>query len=155
VFDLAGYVNAVQQHVGGAEQVRELLFLDTAYQRFDGALVFGTGMAGDLVAEVIDGGGQEAAGAAGRVEHGFALDQAGVDAVGHEGGDGARGVELARIAGAAQVVEHLFVDIAQAGAGFEVVEVDGVFQLFDHRQHLRAGFHVVVGVFKDLLDDFV
>ena len=35
------------------------------------------------------------------------------------------------------------------------MEVDGVFQLFDHGQHLRAGFHVVVGVFKDLLDDLV
>jgi hypothetical protein len=65
-------------------------------------------------------------------------------------GDGARGVELARIAGAAQIVEHLLVHVAQAGTGLEVVEVDGRFQLLDHGQHLRAGFHVVVGVFKDL-----
>ena len=37
------------------------------------------------------------------------LIQARVHWVGHEGGDGARGVELARVARAAQVVEHLLV----------------------------------------------
>ena len=35
------------------------------------------------------------------------------------------------------------------------MEVDGVFQFFDHGQHLRAGFHEVVGVFKNLFEDLV
>jgi hypothetical protein len=114
---------------------------------FDGALVLGAGFGGELVAEVVDGRSQEATGAAGRVHHLFALVQARVDLRSTMNcGDGARGVELARIAGTAQVVEHLLVDIAQAGAGLEVVEVDGFFQLLDHGQHLRAGLHVVVGV---------
>jgi hypothetical protein len=112
-------------------------------------------LAAELVAEVVDDGGQEAAGAASRVHHHFALVETRIDTVGHEGGDGARRVELARIARTAQIVEQLLVHVAQAGTGLEVMEVDGIFQLLDHGQHLRAGFHVVVGVFKDLLDDFV
>jgi hypothetical protein len=54
-----------------------------------------------LLAQVFDGADQEAAGAGGRVEHLFA--QLRVDHVHHELGDGARGVELARVAGALQV----------------------------------------------------
>jgi hypothetical protein len=38
------------------------------------------------------------------------------------------------------------------GARFEVVEIDGFFELLDYRQHRRTGFHVVVGVFEDALD---
>jgi hypothetical protein len=50
-----------------------------------------------LIAHVADGAGQEATGAAGRVEQGFA--RFGVDHLDHEGGDGARGVVLAGVAG--------------------------------------------------------
>ena len=55
--------------------------------------------------------GEKAAGAAGGVEQ----DLAGlrVDALGHEGGDGARPVVLARVAGALQVVEDLLVEITK------------------------------------------
>ena len=69
-----------------------------------------------------DGAGEEAAGAAGGVEQ----DLAGlrVDAVGHEGGDGARRVVLAGVAGALQVVEDLLVDVAEVLALGQVVEVD-------------------------------
>ncbi len=78
----------------------------------------------------------------------LALVQAWVDPVDHELGNGAGGVELPGIAGTAQVVEHLLVHIPKAGAGLEVVKVDGFFQLLDDGQHLRAGFHVVVGVLE-------
>ncbi len=155
VLDLTGHVDAVQQHVGGAQQVWQLLFLDAVDQILNGALVFGAGLGGDLITKMIDGSRQKSTRATGRVHHGFAFVQARVDPVGHKGGDGARGVELARIARAAQVVEHLFVDIAQAGAGFEVVEVDGCFQFFDHGQHLRARLHVIVGIAKHLANDLV
>ena len=47
-----------------------------------------------------------------------------VDAVDHEGGDGARRVVLARVAGALQVVEDLLVDVAEVLALGQVVEVD-------------------------------
>ena len=72
-----------------------------------------------------------------------------VDAVDHEGGDGARGVVLARVAGALQVVEDLLVDVAEVLALGQVVEVDGV-DLVDHLAHELAGLHVVVGVLEDV-----
>jgi hypothetical protein len=90
------------------------------------------------------------------VEHGLAprffRAQAGIDAVHHEFGDCPRSVELAGIAGAAQVVEDLLVDVAELAAGLEVVVVDGFFQLLDDAQHQGAGLHVVVGVDEDLAD---
>ena len=97
-----------------------------------------------------DGAGEEAAGAAGRVEQ----DLAGlrVDAVDHEGGDGARRVVLARVAGALQVVEDLLVDVAEVLALGQVVEVDLV-DLVDHLPHELAGLHVVVGVLEDVAHD--
>ena len=102
------------------------------------------------LAHVADGAGEEAAGAAGGVEEDFA--GLGVDAVGHEGGDGAGGVVLARVAGALQVVEDLLVDVAEVLALGQVVEVDAV-DLVDHLAHELAGLHVVVGVLEDVADD--
>ena len=94
-----------------------------------------------------DGAGEEAAGAAGGVEE----DLAGlrVDAVGHEGGDGAGGVVLAGVPGALEVVQDLLVDVAEVLALGQVVEVDGV-DLVDHLAHELAGLHVVVGVLEDV-----
>ena len=112
MFDLAGYVDAVQQHIGGAQQMGQLFFLDAVDQVFNGVLVFGAGLGTELMAEMVDGGGQEAAGATCRVHHAFAFIQTWINAIGHEGGDGARGVKLTGIACTAQVVEHLFVNIA-------------------------------------------
>ena len=95
VADVGGHVDAVQQHVGHAQQVRQVLLLDAGEAVLDGALV---GLGLGLLAQVLDGAGQEAAGAAGRVEDGLA--EARVDLLDDELGDGARGVELARVAGA-------------------------------------------------------
>ena len=44
VVDLAGHVDAVQQHVGGAEQMRQLFLLDAVDQLFNGAFVVGAGI---------------------------------------------------------------------------------------------------------------
>ena len=63
------------------------------------------------LADVFDGAGEEAAGAAGGVEDEFA--QARVGALDHELGDGARGVVLARVAGALEVAQDLLVDVAE------------------------------------------
>ena len=48
---LAGHVDAVQQHVGGAQQVRQLLLLDAEDELVNGALVFGAGLVGELAAK--------------------------------------------------------------------------------------------------------
>ena len=102
------------------------------------------------LAHVADGAGEEAAGAAGGVEQDFAGLR--VDAVDHEGGDGAGGVVFAGIAGALQVVEELLVDVAEVLAFGEVVEVDAV-DLVDDLAHQLAGLHVVVGILEDAADD--
>ena len=145
VADEAGVLNAVQQHVGDAEHVRELLLLDGAQGLLHALLVL------DLfhvaLAHVADGAGEKAAGAAGGVEQDFA--GLGIDAVHHEGGDGARRVVLARIAGALQVVEDLLVDVAEVLALGEVVEVHLV-DLVDDLPHELAGLHVVVGVLEHI-----
>ncbi len=94
---------------------------------------------------MVDGAGEEAAGAAGGVEH----DLVGlrVELVDDELGHGARGVELAGVAGALQVAQNLLVDAAEGVAVFGVVEVD-LADLVDHLPHERAGLHVVVGILK-------
>ena len=74
------------------------------------ALLVGGGL--DVVlADVLDGAGEKAAGAAGGVEDVFA--QLRVDALDHELGDGARGVVLAGVAGALEVAQDLLVDVAE------------------------------------------
>ena len=92
-----------------------------------------------------DGAGEKAARAAGGIEQDFAGMR--VDAIHHEGGDGARRVVFAGVAGALQVVEDLLVDVAEVLALGEVVEIDLV-DLVDDLPHELAGLHVVVGVFE-------
>ena len=103
-----------------------------------------------VLTHVADGAGEKAAGAAGWVEENLARLR--VDAIDHEGGNGAGRVVLARVAGALQVVQDLFVDVAEMLALGEVVEVDAV-DLVDHLAHELAGLHVVVGVLKDIAHD--
>ena len=102
------------------------------------------------LAHVAQRSGQEAAGAAGRVEQGLA--GPGVEAVDHEGGDGPGRVVLARIARRLQVVQDLFVDIAKMLAFAQVVEID-LGDLVDHLPHQLAGFHVVVGILEHIAHD--
>jgi hypothetical protein len=92
---------------------------------------------------------QEAAGAAGGIEQDFA--GARVDPVHHEGGDGARGVILARIAGRLQVIQDLLVDVAEVLALGQIVEIDGV-DLVHDLPHELAGLHVVVCVLENVFD---
>jgi hypothetical protein len=48
----------------------------------------------------------------------------GINAIGHEGRNGARGIILARVAGTLEVVEDLLVDVAEVLALGQVVEID-------------------------------
>ena len=138
----------MQQHVGDGEQVRQGLFLDTEDAPLqDGVVLDGLDL---VLADVLQGADEEAAGAAGRVEDLFA--QPRVDHVGHELGDGARRVVLAGVAGALEVLQNLLVDVAEEVALRGDVEVDAV-DLVDHLADQGAGLHVVVGILEDLLDD--
>ena len=146
--DEGGVVDAVQQHVGHAEHVRELLFLAGAQGLLH--LLFIGWFLHVALAHVADGAGEKAAGAAGWVEENLA--GVWVDTLGHEGGDGAGRVVLARVAGALEVGQDLFVDVAEMLALGQVVKVD-VVDLVDHLAHELAGLHVVVGVFEDIPHD--
>ena len=148
VADVGGRVDAVQDHVGDGQHVRQGLFLDATNGLDQRLFVF---LGFDVVrALVVDGAGEKAAGAAGGIEHDFV--QLRVDAVDDEPGEGARGVELARVAGALQVAQDLLVDAAEGVAVARVVEVDFA-DLVDDLAHQRAGLHVVVGVFEHAADD--
>ncbi len=134
--------------------MRELFLLDAANALSDGFAVLCAGFLADLPLQMRDGGGEEAAGAAGGVEHGLALLKIGIDHLHHELGDGTRGVELPGIASAAQVIEDLFIHVSKLAAALDVVEVHGFIQLLDDGQHLGARLHVVVGVLEDIAHDF-
>ena len=102
-----------------------------------------------LLAQVLDGADEEAAGAAGGVEDGFA--EARIDLLDDELGDGARRVELAGVAGGLKVLEKLLVDVAEHVAVIGGVEVDAV-DLVDDLAHQRAVLHVVVGILEGRAD---
>ena len=108
-----------------------------------------------LLAQVLNGADEEAAGAAGGVEDGLA--QAGIDLLDDELGDGAGRVELARVAGRLEVLQELLVDIAEHVAIVGCVEVDSI-DLVDDLPHQGAVLHVVVGILErhaDEAGDFV
>ena len=147
VADGGGDVDAVQEEIGHAQDVREVLFLDAGEAVLDGALV---GLGLGLFAQVLDGADEEAAGAAGWVEDGPA--EAGIDLLDDELGDGARGIELAGIARGLEVFEQLFVDVAEHVSVIGGIEVDAV-DLVDDLAHQRAVLHVVAGTVEGGLDE--
>ena len=147
VADVGGHVDAVQQQIGHAQDVRQVLLLDAGEAVLDGALV---GLGLRLLAQVLDGADEEAAGAAGGVEDGLA--EARIDLLDDELGDGARGVELAGVARGLEVLEELLVDVAEHVAVVGGVEVDAV-DLVDDLPHQRAVLHVVVGILEGHADE--
>ena len=142
VADVGGDVDAVQEEIGHAQDVRQVLLFDAGEAVLDGALV---GLGLGLLAEVLDGADEEAAGAAGGIEDGLA--EAGIDLLDDELGDGARGVELAGVARGLEVFEELLVDVAEHVAVIGGVEIDAV-DLVDDLPHQRAVLHVVVGILE-------
>ncbi len=145
VADVGRHINAVQEKIGEAENVREMLFLDAGEALLNGAFVgFGLG----LLAEVSDEGRDEAARAGRGVEEAFA--QARIQPIYDELGDGSRGVELTGVACGLKVFEELFVDVAEHVAIIGGVKVDAV-DLVDDLAHQRAVFHVVVGTVEGTL----
>jgi len=136
-------VDAVQQHVGDAQHVRKLFLFHSAQRSLHAPLVLrGLHVTATHVAQRA---GEKSAGTAGGVEKNLARLR--VDALGHEAGDGARRVVLARVAGALQIIEDLLVEVAKVLTLGEVVEVDGG-NLVHHLAHELAGLHVVVGVLE-------
>ena len=136
----------MQEHVGDTQHVGQLLLLGGPQARLH-RLFIGDALHMAL-AHVADRAGEEAAGAHGGVEQQLA--GFGIHPLHHEAGYPSGRVVLARIAGALQIVEQLFVDVAEVFALGEIVEVNAV-DLVDHLPQQLARFHVVVGVAKHLL----
>lgn len=144
----AGVLDAVQQHIGDAKHVRKLLLLERAQRALHFFALLGRF---DVVGlHVANGAGQKATGAAGGIKQSLA--GARVDAVGHESGDRAGRIVFARIAGRLQVVQQLFIEFAEVATLVEIIEID-LIDLVDHLPQQLAGFHVIVGVLKDVPHD--
>ena len=142
-------VEAVQEQIHLAKQVRERLGFATEERTFLENASVGDGF--DLFGKVVEGFDEEATGAAGGVEHGFA--QVWVGDGDHEADDGARGVELAGIAGGiAHLAEHGFVEGAQRVQFIAGGEVDAVELVDDIAQEVAAD-HAVLHPAKDRGDD--
>ena len=142
VADIARHLDAVEHQVGHAQQVRQLLLLHAQDAGLQQRLLLGVA---HLLAQVLDGAHQKAARASGGVEH--ALTQLRVDHVHHELRDGARRVELARVAGALQVAQDLLVQIVELVTVSLAVEVDAG-ELVDHLPQQLPALHEVVGVLE-------
>lgn len=140
--DVGRYVNAVQQQIGHAQDVRQVLFLDAGEAALNVAFM---GLGLSLLAQMFDGADEEAAGAAGGVEDGLAKPW--VDLLHDELRNGPRSVELARVTRGLEVFEQLLVDVAEHVAIIGGIEVDAV-DLVDDLPHQGAILHVVVGILE-------
>jgi hypothetical protein len=106
---------------------------------------------GHLLGDVVVGFHQKAAGAAGRVEHGFA--KTGVADLHHEAHHRARGVELARVAsGVAHLAQHGFVQVREGVNLLAAAEVNAVDLVDDVAQQVAAD-HAVLHAAKHIGDD--
>ena len=140
-------VDVVQYQVGDGQEVRQRFFFDAVEAGVEGSAVV-DGF--DLRLQVVEGGDEKAAGAAGEIRHAFTED--GRNHLHHEVGNGARGVKLAGVARALQAFQDGFVDFAKGVALFAAVKVDGVDFVDDFAQ-LDAVFHEVFGICKDVAHD--
>ena len=101
-------VQIVQQHIRDAKHVRELLFLDAVDRTAAFRLVIG---GNDVLFQLLEPGGDEAARAAGEVRHLFT--DPGLDHLRHEFRNGAGRVVFARAARALQLFKDGFIDLAE------------------------------------------
>ena len=138
----AGYIEPMQQQIGYAEHIGELLFFDAV----DGMAVslFGIG-GGDLLFQLFQPADDKATGAAGEVCHHFA--DLRPDHLRHKVGDGAGRIKFAGRTGALQLFEDGFIDLAKRMAFLIVAKV----QLVNDVEHLPKQYailHILVGIGK-------
>ena len=145
--DVRRHLDAVEDHVRHTQEVRHRLLLNAEDARLEQGFVLRALHV--LLPHVFDSAGEEAAGAARRIEH--LLRELRVDLIDDELRDGTRRVVLARIPRALEVGENLLVDVPELVTVGSAVEVDLV-ELVDDLAHQRARLHVVVSVLEDPTD---
>ena len=144
-----GRVDVVEQHIGDAEHIGELLFLD-AIDRL-GVFLFVLRRV-HLLVERFQPARDEAAGAAGKVGH--LLSDLWTDDFCHEIGEGTRGVELAGRTGRLHLFEDRLVDLAKSMALLIVAKVELVDDIDDLTQQDTI-LHILVGILKSGSDNGV
>jgi len=148
VADVGRNLDTVKQHVSDGEKVRERLLLDASDAFLEGLLV---GSAVNLFgSNCVDGGSEEAAGAAGGIKDG--LTELDIDHVHDELGDTSGRVKLPGVACGLEILENRFVDIAEEVAVLRRIEVDFV-EGIDDLAEQSSVLHEVVGVFENGADN--
>ena len=147
VAHIGGDVDAVQQQIGHAEDVRQVLLLDAREAFLDKALRRPRSLPACAGARWRRRGSRRCR----RRDREWSPPQARIDLLDDELGHGARGVELTRVAGGLEVLEDLLVDVAEHVAVIGGIEVDAV-DLVDDLPHEGAVLHVVVGILEGHAD---
>ena len=146
VVDDVWHVYIMQEHIGDAEHVGELLLLDAVDRLVVRFGVFDSA----FFRKSVQPAGDETAGAAGEIGHLFT--EFGTDHASHEVGDGARSVELTGGTGALQLAEDGFVDLAESVTFLVRTEVELVNDV-EHLTQQHAVLHVLVGIRESGFDD--
>ena len=146
VVDDVWHVYIMQEHIGDAEHVGELLLLDAVDRLVVRFGVFDSA----FLRKSLQPAGDETAGAAGEIGHLFT--EFGTDHVSYEVGDGARSVELTGGTGALQLAEDGFVDLAESVTFLVRTEVELVNDV-EHLTQQHSVLHVLVGIRESGFDD--
>ena len=141
-------VDVMQQHVGNAQQIGQLLLLDAVNRSSVKLAIF---RSPHLGVEDLEGARQEAARAAGEVSHGLA--ELGGERLGHEVRHSARRIELASVSCRLQVLENCLVNLTEGMALLVFSEVHRPVDLVDDLAQQDTILHVVVGIGEGRLDD--
>ena len=139
------HVNAVYDHVGGTQQMRQGLLLYALDAGLKLRLL--RWRLHILLANVLNGAGQKAASAASRVEDRFP--EARIEHVNRKLSYRPRRVVFAGVPGTLEIFEQLLVDAPEQVPIRGIVEVNVGLDLVDHLPQQDAGLHVLVGVLKD------
>ena len=139
-----GHIQVVQQQIGDAQHIGELLFLNSV----DGLpILFRVGGALDLFLQLLQPAYDKAAGAAGKVGH--TLANAGPDHLCHKVSQGPGRIELAGGTGALQFPEDRLIDFSKSVALLVIAQVQFVKNAFLPEQ-LAAGVVDRHGFVNDL-----
>ena len=141
------HIQPVEQQVGDAQHIGELLFFDA----IDGIpVLFGVGGALHLLLQLLQPADEKTAGAAGKVGH--LLSDLGADHLGHKVRDGPGRVEFTGRTGTLQFFQNGLIDLAEGMTLLIVTKVQVVNHIKDLSQQ-HAILHVLVGVGKHGLNN--
>ena len=142
-----GHIQPMEQQVGDAQHIGELLFFNAV----DGIpVLFGVGSALHLLLQLFQPADEKTAGAAGKVGH--LLSDLGTDHLGHKVRDGPGRVEFTGGPGTLQLLQNGLIDLAEGMTLLIVTKIQVVNHIKDLPQQ-NTVFHVLIGICKGSLDN--